>query len=104
VGATYRQTRSIPRRGQEDFEVTIFDPLRRLAIEGRIGRFQARIGYELEPMGDATRLTSAVELRPSSGIVKLVAPMAASRVKAAVASNLDKLKLILEGRPSTTRM
>jgi hypothetical protein len=97
VGSTYRQTRSIPRRGQEGFEVTVFDPTRRLAIEGEIGPFQARINYLLEPMGDATKVTNAVELEPSSVMSRLLAPLAVSKVKAAVASNLDKLKLTLEG-------
>ena len=78
-------------------EVTNFDPTRRLEIEGGIGPFQARIGYVLEPMGDATRLRNDVELAPSSSISRLLAPLAASRVIAAVASNLDKLKLIPEG-------
>jgi len=96
-GTTYRQSRSIPWRGQEGFEVTVFDPTRRLVIEGRIGPFQARLGYVLEPMGDGTRLTNVMELEPSSGISRLFLPLAASRVKTAVASNLDKLKLILEG-------
>jgi uncharacterized protein YndB with AHSA1/START domain len=57
VGTTYRQARSIPTRSQEGFEVTVFDPTHRLAAEGEIGSFQARVAYLLEPVGDATRLT-----------------------------------------------
>jgi len=97
VGTTYRQARSIPTRSQEGFEVTVFDPTHRLAAEGEIGPFQARVAYLLEPVGDATRLTNAMELKPSSGVSRLLAPLAASRVKAAVAENLGKLKQILEG-------
>jgi hypothetical protein len=102
VGTTYRQIRSMPTRSREAFEVTVFDPSRRLVIEGQIGPFQARLGYVLEPVGDATRLTNAAELEPSSTISRLLAPLAASRVKAAVASNLETLKVILETdrRPS----
>lgn len=96
VGTTYRQIRSAPMRSQETFEVTVFEPSRRLVIEGRIGPFQARLEYVLEPIGEVTRLTNAVELEPLSTIPRLLAPLAASRVKAAVASNLDELKLILE--------
>ena len=96
VGTTYRQIRSVPTRSQEAFQVTVFEPGRRLAIEGRIGPFQARLGYVLEPIGDVTRLTNAVELEPLSTTSRLLAPLAASRVKAAVASNLDELKLRLE--------
>jgi hypothetical protein len=69
---------------------------RQLVIEGQIGPFQARLGYVLEPVGDATRLTNVAELEPSSTISRLLAPLAASRVKAAVASNLETLKVILE--------
>ena len=77
--------------------MTVFDPTHRLAAEGEIGPFQARVAYLLEPVGDATRLTNAMELKPSSGVSRLLAPLAASRVKAAVAENLGKLKQILEG-------
>jgi len=34
VGATYRQTRTIPRNSDEDFEVTDFAPPSRLAVPG----------------------------------------------------------------------
>jgi hypothetical protein len=37
VGTTYRQIRSMPTRSREAFEVTVFDPSRRLVIEGQIG-------------------------------------------------------------------
>jgi hypothetical protein len=53
------------------------------------------VRYELEPTGSGTRLTNAVELR-SSGLLRLVAPLAASRVKSAVAANLDALRQVLE--------
>jgi len=42
-----------------------------------------------------TRLTNAVELRPS-GLLSVVAPLATSRVKRAVAADLDTLRQILE--------
>jgi hypothetical protein len=37
-----------------------------------------------------------VDLKPSSGVLRLLAPLAASRVKASVAANLDTLKQVLE--------
>ena len=95
VGTTYRQTRSVPRRSEEGFEVTGFEPARRLEIEGRIGPFRARISYLLDPAGSGTRLRNAVDLA-SSGLSTLVAPLATSRVKKAVAGNLDTLKQLLE--------
>ena len=43
VGTRYRQTRSVPSRSVEGFEVTVFEPARRLAMHGQIGPFQATI-------------------------------------------------------------
>jgi hypothetical protein len=52
-------------------------------------------------MGEGTRLINTVDLAPSSDGLRLLAPLAASRVKAAVAANLDILTQILEtGQPS----
>jgi carbon monoxide dehydrogenase subunit G len=95
VGTTYRQTRSVPRKSEEGFEVTVFEPPSRLEVQGEIGPFRARVNYLLEPMGSGTRLTNAVELG-SSGLLRLVAPLAASRVRSAVAANLDALRQVLE--------
>jgi carbon monoxide dehydrogenase subunit G len=96
VGTTYRQTRSAPSRSEEAFEVTVFEPTRRLEVQGGLGPFTARVSYLLEPTGSGTRLTNAVDLE-SSGLLTLVAPLATSRVKHAVAANLDTLKQLLEG-------
>jgi hypothetical protein len=54
-----------------------------------------RSAYLLEPVGNVTVLTNTMTLQPS-GPLRLVAPLAAPRVKAAVAANLDTLKQILE--------
>ena len=96
VGTVYRQIRSIPSRAEEDFKVTMFEPARQLAIAGEIGPFHARVSYLLEPVGNATRLTNDVELESSSTLTRLLAPLAVSRVKAAVAENLEELRRILE--------
>jgi hypothetical protein len=95
VGTTYDQTRSVPRPSEEGFEVTAFEPDRLLEIAGELGPFRARMRYLLEPLGDATRLTNAVDLA-ASGALSLVAPLTAPRVKRAVASNLETLKQLLE--------
>jgi carbon monoxide dehydrogenase subunit G len=95
IGTAYRQTRSVPRRSEEGFQVTVFEPASQLEVQGEIGPFRARVNYLLEPIGSGTRLTNAVELG-SSGLLTLVAPLAASRVKHAVAVNLDTMKQILE--------
>ena len=101
VGTRYRQTRSIPGRSVEDFEVTVFEPASRLAIQGQIGPFQATISYQLEAAAGVTKLVNNVELNPPKAMPRLLAPLATSRIKAAVAQNLGKLKLLLESnRPA----
>jgi Polyketide cyclase / dehydrase and lipid transport len=101
VGTRYRQTRSVPSRSTEDFEVTVFEPARRLAIHGQIGPFRADISYELEATAGATKLVNHVDLDPSRAVPGLLAPLAAPRIKTAVARNLAKLKLVLEGDQPT---
>jgi hypothetical protein len=96
VGSAYRQIRSKPKRIQEGFVVTVFEPGARIAVEGEIGQFHARLDYLLEPVEGGTRLVNGVELEPASAVSKLLAPLAGSRVKAAVAENLDTLRRILE--------
>jgi uncharacterized protein YndB with AHSA1/START domain len=96
VGSTYRQIRSEPKRSEEGFEVIVYEPARRLAIEGEIGPFHARVEYLLEPIGGATKLTNTVELEPASAVSKLLAPFAGSRIETAVAENLGVLKQLLE--------
>ena len=96
VGTTYRQVRSIPNRSQEGFEVTVFEPASRLEVHGDIGPFTATIRYLLAPVGDGTQLINVVELESASGPLRLLAPLATSRVKAAVAANLSTLKKMLE--------
>ena len=101
VGTRYRQTRTIPGRSTEEFEVTVFQPASRLAIHGQIGPFQATISYELAAAAGATRLVNTVELEPSQARLRLLAPLAAPKIKAAVAQNLGKLRQVLEsGRPA----
>jgi hypothetical protein len=76
--------------------VTVFQPARRLAIHGQIGPFQATISYQLEAAAGATTLVNNVELDTSQARLRLLAPLATPRIKAAVAQNLGKLKLLLE--------
>jgi uncharacterized protein YndB with AHSA1/START domain len=62
VGTTYRQIRSMPRRSEEGFEVTDFEPGRRLAVQGRVGPFPSRVSYLLESTEEGTRVTNSVDL------------------------------------------
>ncbi len=95
VGATYRQIRSIPARSEESFEVTEFEPDRRLSIRGDLGPLEGTLTYELKPEGAWTRLTNTADLQ-GHGLAKLAAPLAAGRIREAVAENLAKLKQLLE--------
>jgi uncharacterized membrane protein len=97
VGTTYRQIRNIPRRSEESFSVTAFEPDRRLAIRGTLGPFDSELQYRLEPIGQRTQVINEVELTPR-GILGMVGRLASSRVKEAVASNLRELKRLLETR------
>jgi carbon monoxide dehydrogenase subunit G len=95
VGSQYRQARTIPSRSEELFTVTEFEPGNRLAIRGTLGPFEGDITYLLEPDGSATTLTNTMDLK-ASGPLRLIAPLTGSRVKSAVAANLEVLKRILE--------
>jgi Polyketide cyclase / dehydrase and lipid transport len=95
------QTRIIPRRSEEGFEVTDFVPPSRLAVSGQIGPFRATSSYLLEPTAGGTRLTNDVELEPSSALLRPIGPLAVPAVKAAVARNLGTLKQLLEGARPT---
>jgi hypothetical protein len=104
VGATYRQTRTIPRSSEESFEIIDFAPPSRLAIDGQIGPFHTTSSYLLEPTADGTRLINKVELEPSSALLRPLGPLVVPAVKAAVARNLGTLKQLLEGtRPTSER-
>ena len=95
VGTVFVQRRQIPKPSEERFTVTDLAPDRRVAVEGTLGPFAARLSYEFEPAGEGTVLTNAVELE-MGGALRLVGGIAASRVKAAIAENLGVLKQLLE--------
>lgn len=97
VGTTYRQVRSTPRRSEESLEVTEFEPNRLVAVQGTLGPFDAVMTYRFEPDGDSTRLTNTAHLT-AHGALRFAAPLAAGRIRGAVAANLGKLKELLEGR------
>ena len=100
AGATYRQTRTIPRRS-ENLQITVFQPPTRLAVKGQLGPFRATASYLLEPVPSGTRLANDVELEPISALLRPIGPLAVPRVKAAVAHNPGRLKELLEStRPA----
>ncbi|MEV4623556.1 SRPBCC family protein [Asanoa sp. NPDC049573] len=95
VGARYLQTRTLPARSEEALEVTAYEPDRLLAIRGPLGPFESEVSYVLTPAGGGTSLANTMDLRPT-GAARLIAPLAGSRVKSAVATNLAALKQLLE--------
>ena len=95
VGTVFVQRRHIPRPSEEQFTVTEFAPNRRVVIEGTLGPFPARLGYEFESSDGGTVVTNTVELQ-MSGPLRLIGGIATSRVKNAVAENLSVLKQLLE--------
>lgn len=95
VGTKYRQRRSLPRPADETIQITIYQPPERLIVDGSLGPFTARMSYTFAETGGVTVLTNQVELTPT-GPARLVALLAANRIKTAVLNNLAALKRILE--------
>lgn len=95
VGSRYHQTRTLPRRAEETFEVVTFEPEHTIVVHGDLGPFHGDVAYVLESSGDATVVTNTMDLT-ASGPLRVVAPLASSRVSNAVAANLDVLRKILE--------
>ena len=91
VGTVYEQDRTEPRPGTESIEVTRFDPELRLELHGTLGPFVAELSYGFEDLGGATRLTNVADLE-AAGALKLYQPIAARRIRAAIAANLRQLK------------
>ena len=97
VGTTFGQVRSVPSRSEEHFEVTEFEPDTSLAIRGTFGSFAGTLVYELSEAEGGTVLVNRANLS-GLGVARLVAPITARRLRDAVATNLSKLKEILEAR------
>lgn len=95
VGSQYTQVRTIPAHAEESLEIIEFEPDTLLAIQGGLGPFHGDITYHLTPADGGTVLTNAMDLQ-ASGPTRLIAPLAATRVKNAVAANLEALKQLLE--------
>ena len=73
AGATYRQTRTIPRRSEENLQITVFQPPTRLAVQGqfRHGQLPARASAERDSAGQrcraGTHVGPATANRPAGG-------------------------------------
>ncbi|MEU4290301.1 SRPBCC family protein [Kribbella sp. NPDC026596] len=95
VGTRYLQTRTIPVHTEESLEITEFTPPHNLTIQGTLNAFPANLTYTLHPTANATTLTNTIDLHPPRPL-NLLAPIALSRIKSAVAENLAVLKQLLE--------
>ena len=96
-GAVYEQRVKGPfgRRIAADFEITAFEPDRRIDFRTVAGPVRPRGTYMLEPADGGTRVT--LTLRADlHGARKLMAPMVARTMRSEVAQ-LDRLRETLEG-------
>jgi hypothetical protein len=102
-GSRFKLRRSDPRPAIEEIEVIEHEPDRRFALHGDFGPFVGDLYYQLEATPEGTRLHHEAHLEPK-GPVRLIAPLAAARVRAAVSDNLDRLRELLETSARTRRM
>lgn len=99
-GSRFKLRRTDPRPATEMVEVTAHDPDRRLELHGDFGPFVGSLDYRLESTTEGTRLIHSAHLEPK-GPLRLIAPLARSRVRAAVAANLDRLRHHVEATHRT---
>ena len=95
-GAIYEQGVKGPfgRRVPADYEVTAYEPDRRIGFRAIAGPVRPEGSYELEPHDGGTRVTFALRCSPR-GMAKLMAPMVARTMRSEVAQ-LDRLRAVLE--------
>jgi uncharacterized protein YndB with AHSA1/START domain len=96
-GAIYEQGVKGPfgRRVPADYEVTAYEPDRRIGFRAIAGPVRPEGSYELTPLGSGgTRVTFALRCTPS-GMAKLMSPMVARTMRSEVAQ-LDRLRAVLE--------
>ena len=95
VGTRYLQTRTIPVHAEETLEIIELTPNHELTVQGTLNSLPAILTYTLHATDGTTTLTNTVDLHPPRPL-NLLAPIALSRIKSAVAANLAALKQLLE--------
>jgi carbon monoxide dehydrogenase subunit G len=97
-GAIYEQGLKGPfgRRVPADYEVTVFEPDRRIGFRAIAGPVRPEGRYELTPVESGTRVKFALHAQPR-GLAKLMTPMVARSMRSEVAQ-LDRLRAVLEDR------
>lgn len=95
-GAIYEQGVKGPfgRRVPADYEITAYEPDRRIGFRAIAGPVRPEGSYELTPADGGTRVTFALRAEPR-GLAKLMSPMVAKTMRAEVAQ-LDRLRAVLE--------
>jgi len=95
-GAVYEQGVKGPfgRRVPADYEITAYEPERRIGFRAIAGPVRPEGSYELTPADGGTRVTFALRAEPR-GLAKLISPMVAKTMRAEVAQ-LDRLRAVLE--------
>jgi uncharacterized protein YndB with AHSA1/START domain len=96
AGAVYEQGVKGPfgRRVPADYEITAFEPDRRLGFRAIAGPVRPEGSYELQPIDGGTQVTLSLRCTPS-GLAKLMTPMVASTMRSEVAQ-LDRLREVLQ--------
>ena len=96
VGTTYEQVASfLGRTIQTTFEVTEFEPNRRIKFVSRQSTFPLRIVRAVEPIEAGTHVHAEIEGEPT-GILKLLGPLLDGMVTKSIQKDYAKLKLLLE--------
>jgi uncharacterized protein YndB with AHSA1/START domain len=90
-----RRDRSDPYRGRP-FEITGYDPPRRLTLAGHIGRFEAVVDYSLDELALGTLVTCRVQVDLTNLVLKRDVRLATSRIEAGVSRSLERSKQLLE--------
>ena len=95
-GAIYEQGVKGPfgRRVPADYEITSYEPDRRIGFRAIAGPVRPEGSYELTPADGGTRVTFALRAEPR-GLAKLMSPMVAKTMRSEVAQ-LDRLRAVLE--------
>ncbi len=99
LGARYRQGVKGPggRRIAADYEITAWDPDRRLAFAATAGPVRPTGDYRLESVDGGTRLTFSLDAKVGGLKGLLMGGAVQSSMDAEMAA-LDRLKAVLEGR------
>jgi uncharacterized protein YndB with AHSA1/START domain len=95
-GAIYEQGVKGPfgRRVPADYEITSYEPDRRIGFRAIAGPVRPEGSYELTPADGGTRVTFTLRAEPR-GLAKLMSPMVAKTMRSEVAQ-LDRLRAVLE--------